>query len=277
MPGLTIVLLFLISLSFAACDNTVDPLDEEIGIYSIYGALDMNSDLNYIRIKDLNIPLRDGEIVDFSGNATIENLSTHESRALGDTLVNFDGVYVWNFISDMPIEEETTYEVAVVNPEGRRVTATATTLRRASIDVFNEMQDCTTAVTATISPVLTGDVQAEIGFQYDGNQFWTSIQPDIFGDQNDPDAMVYIFRPLDILDSVFNPSSPFGSSGTRVWCHELQSDILDFRFIHTSPDFAGDAISDTLTIPGGAGSFGAYYRDNESFRIDLANVCFPFC
>ncbi len=250
------------------CDNSIEPLDEERGIFSIYGALDMNSDLNYIRVRDLNVPIRDGEIVDFEGRVTLENLSTAETEELRDRLVEFSGVYVWNFESSMPIEPETAYQVAAVSPEGRRVTAEATTPNFADVNVLNELPDCTTSVTVRFEPLTSGEIRPEFGIEWLGQIFWTSFRSGPALKSKPEEALEIRFTPRELIESALD---------LRKWCHELPGNTVYVRFTHFGPDFFEDTVSDTLRIPGGAGNFGAYYEDSHSFRIDTSNVCFPFC
>lgn len=267
LTGSVLICLLLL----ASCDNTVDPLDEERGIYSIYGALNMNSDVNYIRVRDLNVPIRDGEIVDFNGTVKLENLVTSETQILSDTLVQFDGVYVRNFITTMSIEPETTYEISAENPEGRRVSATASTPNFAEAEVLTEFPDCTTTVDLQIAPLNSGQIQIELGFRWLGQIRWVTQIPG------------HTFKTTSQTDPAFNIQFTLKSliqnalSDGDIWCHHLPEDEFYYRYTHFGPDFFLDTISDTLNIPGGSGNFGAFYNDDGSFRVDTSNVCAPFC
>ncbi len=261
-------------LFIASCENSIDPLDEERGIYSIYGAINMNSDVNYIRVRDLNVPIRDGEIVDFNAEVTLQNLYSSDLEILKDTLVEFDGIYVWNFESTMPIEPETKFEVAVENPEGVRVSATATTPNFASAAVLSDMPDCTTSVEIDIGPILSGNIQAEIGFRWLGRIHWVSYTPQNvpidFPKQTEMDERTLEIRvtPLSVMTQALDEPR---------WCHELESELFYYRYTHYGPDFFDETISDTLDIPGGSGNLGAFYDQQGTFRIDTAKVCQPFC
>lgn len=270
-PGfwwLLILLIIPVGMLVNSCDNSIEPLDEERGIFSIYGALDMNSDLNYIRVRDLNVPIRDGEITDFKGRVTLENLATAEVHELRDTLVEFSGIYVWNFESSMPIEPETAYQIAAVNPEGRRVTAEATTPNFADVNVLNEFPDCTTSVTVRFEPLTSGQIRPEFGIEWLGQIFWTSFRSSPGFESSTDEALEISFDLRDLIE---------GAIDSRKWCHELPDNNVYVRFTHFGPGFFEDTISDTLRIPGGAGNFGAYYERSHSFEIDTSNVCFPFC
>ena len=271
---LLIVLLFLPLIFTVACDNTVDPLDEERGFYSIYGTLNMNAEKNYIRVRDLNVPIREGEIVDFNAEVTLQNLRSSELEVLKDTLVEFDGVYVRNFETTMPIDPEAEYEIAVENPEGVRVSATTTTPNFANAEVLEELPNCTTSIKIDIEPIKLGNIQAEIGFQWLGSIRWVSYSPQHLPDnlpkQSQSENRTFEIRitPLSVIIQALEEER---------WCHELDSDLFYYRFTHYGPDFFEDTISDKLDIPGGSGSFGAFYNKQGMFNIDTSNVCIPYC
>lgn len=108
------------------CDNTLEPFEENIGNYSVYGALDINKDINYIRIKDLSLTNDEApETIDIT--VTLKSLSSGEIETLKDTLVVFDGVNTHNFVSRMNIEPETTYRLTVTDPNGDSFSVSATT------------------------------------------------------------------------------------------------------------------------------------------------------
>lgn len=252
----------------SGCDNSIDPLDEERGIYSIYGGLNVNSDINYIRVRDLNVPIREGERWEFDGTVSITNKNTSETQVLNDTLVSIDDIYVWNFESTMPIEPETVYEVTAEKPDGRHVTATATTPNITEVQTSPEFPDCLTPITIDIEPVKTGRIEAELGFRWLGQILWLSVSPGIIGPGESPERYRLRLTPRELITERLD---------TSRWCHQLPEDLLYLRYTHFGPDFSEATISDTLNIPGGAGNLGAYYNDVVSFTIDTTNVCEPFC
>lgn len=261
----SLLLVVPLMLYIVSCDNTVDPLDEEKGIYSIYGAIDMNADQNYIRVKDLNLPMRDGEIVDFNGEVTFMHIESQTTELLRDTVINFNEIYVRNFKTTMEINAESQYQVTAQRNDSRKVSSIATTPNIASVTVEPKEIDCQTMVTSKIGPIFSGKMQVNVGFWYDGNIYWVPQQ------DNNPlvvEEYELSFTPLDILDEVFYPDTPFGRQGRRVWCHELSSANFIIRFIHYGPDFFEDTSSDTLQIPGGAGNFGAFYEEEYLFEVD---------
>ena len=248
----------------AGCDNTLDPLDEERGIFSIYGGLDLNSEINYLRVRNLNQPILENEVQDFDGTVSIFNRRTSETEILNDTLVNIQNVFVRNFISTMPIEPETVYDVIAETPDGKQVKATATSPPFADLSITPVAPNCTTRVNIDFDPVGVGGLEPEIGFQWNGEILWQPVVPQRGENGESQDLRRVSFTPRQLITSRLRESR---------WCSELPDDEFYLRYIHYGPEFNQSIDSDNLNVPGGAGTLGAYYREFQSFDIDRSEIC----
>lgn len=246
------------------CDNTLDPLDEERGIFSIYGGLDLNSEINYLRVRNLNQPILENEIQDFDGTVSITNKRTSETVILNDTLINIQNVFVRNFISTMPIEPETAYEVIARTPAGKQVSATATSPAFADVSILPVAPDCTTRVNIDFDPVNIGGLEPEVGFEWNGEILWQTVIPERGENGESNDLRRVSFTPRQLITRRLQESK---------WCSELPDDVFYLRYIHYGPEFTQSIDSDNLNIPGGAGTLGAYYRESRSFEIDTSVIC----
>lgn len=276
MPlGLAILLIVAVASLISGCENNISVLDQETGLYSVYGALDINADTNYIRVRNLNTPLVGDSTRTLEATVTFENSRTGTSMVLEDSIVQFEGVYTHNFRTTADITPNTEYRVTVEHPDGRTAQATATTPAIAKTSVDPRGGDCETPIRITFDPVASaGQLDPELGFNYGGTRRWTpTFRPQTTGVA--PGQVFLQFTPKQLLDAVFKPDSPFG--GKEVWCHELDSEDLYVRYTHFGPDFSEDSSSDSLNVPGGIGQFGGFYEDSFEFEIDTANVCAPFC
>lgn len=273
--GLAVLLAASFGLLVSGCDNSVTILDRDTGLYSVYGALDINAETNYIRVKNLNTPLVADSTRTLEATVTLENRRTGTSMVLEDSVVQFEGVYTHNFRTTMDITPDTEYQVTVEHPAGRTAQATATTPPVAETDVNPRGEPCETPIRIAFEPVASpSQLDPEIGFDFGGMQRWTpAFRPR--ADESNPDRVFVQFTPKQLLDAVFKPESPLG--GQEVWCHELDSNELYVRYTHLGPDFGADTPSDSLNVPGGIGQFGGFYEDSFSFQIDTVNVCAPFC
>lgn len=253
----------LTGLLFAgACDNSLDPIDTEKGIYSIYGFVDINAEENYVRVKDLNIPLVD-DTTQFTG-ATVtltntENLS--ETEVLEEVTVDFDSVKTHNFRAEMNIRPHTTYRVKVAGDDGRSVSATATTPGIAEYSAEPTGQKCNVPITFRFNPVREGNfILMYIRFFVKGK----------------PEVAPYILKPQGGEAVLVRSPNQIITDATRQMysCIRLSDAHLYVDFTHFGPDFDLGAdntnISDSLAIPGGTGTFLGILRDSLTVPIELA-------
>ncbi|MDZ7773387.1 MAG: hypothetical protein U5K31_11710 [Balneolaceae bacterium] len=263
--------MLLISLfAMTGCEDSLDPYEEQPGFYAIYGALDLKSELNYIRVKDLDDPLTSDSTRNLDVTVTLENLDTGAKEMLTDSVVKFENVYTHNFRTDMQIQPGDTYRIRAEGPGGEASTASTTTPEFAELSVSPELPDCATEATITMEPVTSPfNVSVSIGLEYFDDMYWTPGLPD--DGPNDGQVQLQ-FNLKDLINRAFQ-----GMDIDAPWCHELSDNRFFLRYTHFSNEFTDRVESDTTSVPGGTGRFGSYYEDSFSFRIDTSNVCFPFC
>lgn len=246
------------------CDNTLDPLDRERGIYSIYGGLDLKSDVNYLRVRNLNQPILENQEQDFDGTVSITNKRTSETVILNDTLINVQNVFVRNFITNMPIEPETVYEVIAERPDGKQIKATATSPALSEVSITPVAPDCTTRVNIDFDPVNVGYLEPEVGFEWNGEILWQSFLPERVDNAAADDLKRISFTPRRLISTRLREAR---------WCSDLPGDEFYLRYTHYGPEYNQSIDSDNLDIPGGAGILTAFYRDLQSFKIDKSVIC----
>lgn len=257
------------------CNNSLDPVDEEKGGYSIYGYLNIYKNVNYIRIKNLNTSINQDTTGEIDAEITFENLDNGLTETLEDTIVEFNGVKTNNFKTTLDINPETEYRVKVEGSDGKTTSAMATTPPIAQTNVTPKVPNCTTQVDLNFEPVRDQlALQAEIGFSYNAKTYW--IRGNRFLNETEEGVIISV-TPFRILEGIFAvPPGPDGSyQEGEVFCHELDSEEFEVRYTHYGPDLFANTITDTLRIPGGAGRFGALYRDSFTFDIDDSKLCPP--
>lgn len=258
---LTVLLFVLVS-----CDNSIYPFNEEKGLYSIYGYLDLYEDVNHIRVKDLNKTLIQDTINAIDAEVTFKNLKKGATQVLEDTVVKFDGVKTHNFFTTMGINPNTEYQVSVKTSDEKAITATTTTPYIADTHVHPMGANCTTQVQINFEPVRSQfALRVELGFYYKQKLFWLRAHNYKYENEN---GVNIFFTPYKLLNDRFEES---------LVCEELSDDLIDVRYTHYGPDLYGTAVSDVFEIPGGVGRFGAYYNDTFSFPIDTLSLCPPYC
>ena len=272
--GINILLLFsAVFFVFWGCETSINPLNEEKGIYSIYGYLDLNKEENYIRVKNLNKPLSEMDEDSIDADVTFTNLANGNSNKLKDTVVTFDGVKTHNYGINMDLQPDTKYQVRVERSDGRETLATATTPAIADRNLTPSNAGCFSNIQLKFRPVRSRfAMDLEIGIPFDDKIFWTKMDSDLI----DANNVVRInFTPWYIIRKVFGGNNPAGFESEQVYCSDLSDDTYRVRYTHFGPDLSRNTISDTLSAPGGAGKFGALYNDSFSFKIDTSAVCPP--
>lgn len=246
----------------------MDPFDEEKGLYSIYGYLDLDKEVNYIRVKDLNATLTTSSTDNINATVTLENTDENIVETLQDTLVKFEDIYTHNFRTTMEINPVTSYEITVERSDGKSVTATATTPQVADVNWGPTNDYCHFPFEITFEPVINRyDLELSVGFDYEKVRFW--VTPDV--SHQEGKLLRYRFIPINLINEVFS-----GPDSEPIKCNQLDDDVLFVKYTHYGPDF-NSAGSDTLDIPTETVTFGALYEDSFSFRVDTSDVCPPIC
>lgn len=246
-----------------ACDNSLDPVNRQKGLYSLYGSLNVDKDTNYIRIKNLNTPFVKDSTRKIDANVSLRNLDNGASEVMSDSVVKFKGIYTHNFYTTMDIEEATDYELSIRRSDGKSARALATTPEIADVQTGPEGQTCYSEIEMRFQPVAPEDeLNLSIGFDLRGERYWAFPVPERVEDN----TLVFRFTPKDILDRVFNPFT-----GDGVCCFQLSNSKFYVKYTHFGPNYL-KGTTDTLAIPGGTGRFGGLYDRSYSFPIDTAQI-----
>lgn len=260
-------------LVFAACSNEIDPLDESKGQFSIYGALEIGTRDNVIRVRDLNEPFVAESTRTLDATVTLTDLERGTTETLRDTVVRFDGLPTHNFRSALAIRPQTRYRVSVEAPGRGPVTATATTPRRTELEVRPTGRTCNVPIRLTFAPIDDPeDLDVEIGFDYDGRRYWTRLP---FVDRGSDDRITTSFVPLSVLDRAFGACQPPSNLPRTVWCDDLDSETFYLRFTHFGTRSGGTSDAD-IDVPGGAGNLVGVQQEQTSFPISDA-LCASGC
>lgn len=265
------------TLLLVGCDNSLDPLDKNKGRYSIYGALNIDNETNYVRVKDLNIPIGQDSADAFSGSVTLENLNSGNVETLERTTAVFDSVVTHNFRASMNITPDTDYRVEVEAPDGKVVSKTAYTPKIANHLITTNIYTpehlitidtlCIKNYTITFEDLEPGEgIIADVGFEMNGNEVWLEDQMlPAFPGNTDVQLVV---NPQEVIDKAANPDGdPFDLPSVKI-CRELTSHVFTIRYQHLGRNFVDRSTSDSLQIPFGTGQLVGMYEDMVAFDID---------
>lgn len=262
----TVTLFFIIGV-IAGCDTSVDPLDEKKGQYSIYGALNIYEDTNFVRVRDMNNSLTESETRDLNIHVTMENIEMGLSEVLEDSIVYFDGVYTHNFETTLDIAPDTRYIITVEDSVGNTVRDTASTPKIVDTNVDPTGKDCETDIVMSFMPI-SGSIDISLGIYYEGSpEFFTRERSSSEGFEQ-----VNIRRtPADIIIDALGENFADDPEG-NIRCHDLSSNQVIVRYTVYGPEFFKDDASRGSDIPGGTRRFGGYYQDQFTFEIDTTDI-----
>lgn len=263
----SMAVLLLISFGMSACDNTIDPYETEVGLYSVYGGLDLNSEKNYIRVMDLSTPL-DSQNSELGAVVEFVNLNTGLTEILDDTLVQFDGVNTFNFIKEGEIFPKTDYRVRVTNPEGSFREVDTQTPPKANHTVEGENRHCGLPVTITLDDVGEDDtILWYVRFEYDDRNFETALQFFRVPERTDSGGLEYQFRPQQVLDPIFGENI--------VQCYQLSDNKFYVEYIHHGPGYVtGSSDPDDPVV---TSRLLGFYREMETVVVDTTCSSYQRC
>ena len=115
------VIIALGVLVFISCDTSrsIDPFEDEAGSYSIYGAIELGVDNNFIRIRDVSVPfLADSGLGYENVNVHLEEVESGREIALRDTIVNYNGNYTVNYLIEEDLQPRVAYNFTIGNEFG---------------------------------------------------------------------------------------------------------------------------------------------------------------
>ncbi|GMQ82119.1 MAG: hypothetical protein BMS9Abin05_1562 [Rhodothermia bacterium] len=116
-------------MSVAACDDTVDPILDSDRQFTLWGTLDMNTDVQHIRL----IPIR--EVLDArlgpEPNVSVRSvdLDTGETVAWSDSTKTFEnGTSIFLFSAKLKVQPMHTYRIEIASPDLPLITSAETTI-----------------------------------------------------------------------------------------------------------------------------------------------------
>lgn len=231
----------------SACDEVViEPFEEVESAYSIYGAMELDSTLNYVRIKDTQSPLLADleEIRDFT--VTFENLDAGTSTQLSDTVVFFNNNPTLNFIINEVLTPRTNYRLTVEGQEGDVSTTRAKTPGVSTISLTPAVTEtCLDDILIEFDNVADDEfIRFELGVQYGGSFFFGEVKSvrqlqKVEGSNklavvlNIKNMLVDVFPP--VAEATVNVPPRFWNP--TVNCNQLDNGVMRIRYTHFGPEW----------------------------------------
>ena len=277
-----LVLIFLNLIFFPSCkESKIDALEDGQGIYSVYGALNLDENQNYIRVKDLRLALG-ADSSDLNAIVEFEDLENGATTILRDTIVNFEGISTNNFILNEDLEPRKSYRITVSRPDGNSVSSVATTpgvtvhsliaptiTQNQSVDCFNQIvfkfenvlpsEQIRLEVTFAAYEVRTFEITQFCTFERDGNSASLTLTTrDLLG-------MLFPEPGTNLITCRDTPS--------EIGCADLESPIVQVRYLHLGPEwqkvyplYPNDP-EDIMDVENGLGFLGGYRDDIITYTV----------
>lgn len=149
---LFVVIFCAFMMNVAACDDTVNPILDSDRQFTLWGTLDMNADIQHIRL----IPIRD--VLDArlgpTPNVTVRSidLDTGETIVWSDSTKTFEnGISIFLFSAKLRVQPSHTYRIEIESPDLPLITSAETTIPPIPVaEVFEESVTSRTSPTGAI-------------------------------------------------------------------------------------------------------------------------------
>jgi hypothetical protein len=280
---LWIVVLAAVSGLVPGCQNSVAPIGDEARL-SLYGALSLSSDNQYVRVRDLQKPLTPAATRQLNVQVTLERLRDGQRFSMRDSVVSFDSVYTHNFYRRLALEPEAAYRVIATHADGRRTTATARMPPILEEVATPDSANCQTPFRVTFTPVTdlrTMDIT--VVYQHAGDDVRVEYGPrttDLLSfRRQDNESVVVEFTPETLLSYTI----PSQDESTRFLyeprCLVLDDDRIEIEYLQYGPEWQADGApaepfdpTETSPVTDGLGFLGGIRRDSTFIEVDTANA-----
>ena len=264
-------ILFIVCLAAAlsGCDNSLEPINEETGIFAIYGFLDLKEQKQYIRVRDLNLPFTREATETIDATVTLHNLTLGTSTLLESERRAHQDVYQHNFLFSDSVFPDHEYRLVVERSDGVTVEAITRTPTMPEPVTEPMNQNCYVPIEFSKQPMNGGTIVLRVGLGPTENSRWGApqvLRPDSLG------RAAFTFIP-DEQVSVILP----GTGLDRRCGDHLFADNIYISYIHYGPEFYERIANDPFDIFASTQRFGALYFDTLAVPVDTSPVCPPDC
>jgi hypothetical protein len=275
-----LVLVIVITTLFSCGDRQINPFEDETGTFSVYGALNLNDSLHYIRIRDARIPLGDSLRKELDAVVTFEDLQSGDNFQLQDSLVEFNGNFTNNFILARKLTPRHAYRIQIQRADQTSVYSIATAPGNTSaVALPDNNLGCMSPFRIRFEDI-TPDEQIRYSVTVEANGEKRSLELSRICPLERHQTLNQLsidLVPLDILAAVF--PKPWVNEVScnfefaDIDCSDLDSENIEFNYLHLGPEwtevypiYPNDPLS-IDDVQQGIGFLGAY-RD-DMFRISV--------
>ena len=247
-----ILLIVCFAVSISGCDNSLEPIDEETGIFAIYGFLDLNKQNHYIRVRDLNVPFTREATETIDATVTLHNLTLGTSTLLESEHRAHQDVYQHNFLVSGTIQPNAEYNLTVKRSDGVSVEVQAVMPTKPEPVITPSNPNCFTPVEVELNPLQGGVLVYTIGVNLGSPSPRFTAERIIRTSGDQPGKISFTFTLAEVVDEVRFFNTPA--------CEELNLDHYMINYRHFGPGFYEKLENDPFDILQSTERFGGYYR-----------------
>ena len=254
-------LVFFFTLS---CDNSLEPVDKNLGSYSVYGVLDLNNNKNYIRVRYLKAPFTVEATKEIDASVVLEDLDSGSSQILRNARTQYKGVFQHNFEVD-EVVPNTEYRLKIEKSDGRLLELQTKTPSLAVKSITPEARNCKTPITFELSNLNGGSIEYVLSsrrMNLDEPLFFEAFYKEnirVFKpDENNPQ------EPLSVTFVLGDgPGTPDFEE-----CRELNFNKYYVTFIYYSKGLQENISRSEFDVLESTIRFGALYADQFAIEFD---------
>ncbi len=270
------LVIFMINLN--SCDNTIAPYEESEVLFSIYGGLNMSETSHMIRVGDVNQPLRADSTRELDAEVSFKKPEAGDALELSGEREAYEELYVHNFPLDLEIKPGNTYKIEAERSDGKTASASAEAPKITDAYASPRGDNCETEIEVEFPDApYARRIEAEVGFSYDNDTFWVTLQPEL----NEDDEVVARFTPQEVIDEVFDENPPCPEEiddEPRIQCQDFDDENMKISFKHFGSDWDDyntpiDPL-ESADVNDGLGFFGIY---QEGFHTVPVDTFWVFC
>lgn len=232
---------------FVGCEeSTVQPFEDSIGEFTVYGAIHVDSTINFIRVKDVQSGLLSDTSSFDDMTVTFENLDTGVSQVLKDSIVFFNTNPTRNFVLEEALTPRTSYQLTVEGSDGSVSTSIATTPGQTTLTMTpEEPESCFDDILIEFDNVLDPEfVRFDLGVWRGESFIWGEIKS--VRQLNRVDGTNKVATVLSIRNMLVDLFPPVAEATVNVppefWnptttCRQLANGNMKIRYIHFGPEW----------------------------------------
>lgn len=193
---------------------------------------------------------------------TLEHLESGSSEVLSDSMIVFNEIAAFNFLTMLPVFPENTYRLTLTDSEGNTASIIQTSINRYDELTYQplmpEQRTCTREFTLTFSPIFSGAIILNVYPRSGQNEYkFTGIEPH----REFRDLITFTLRFTDIGRAV--------SFGDGFYCPNKFEPLVRFEYIHVSNELIPDVNASRKFEVGSTGRFGTLYSGEFELEFNF--------